>query len=72
VQGYDDKTNIILSNAIERIINPNEEPEVIPLGLYLVRGGSIVLIGDVDENIDKDIDWSKVRGEALKSTKNDI
>lgn len=72
VQGYDDKTNVVLSDTIERIIHEDEEPESIPMGLYLVRGGSIVLVGGVEEDIDKDIDWSKVRGQPLKTTKNEV
>jgi U6 snRNA-associated Sm-like protein LSm8 len=41
----------------------------VPLGLYLVRGDNVCLVGLVDENIDGDIDWTKVKGSAIGGTK---
>ncbi|KAK6457030.1 uncharacterized protein RJT20DRAFT_127161 [Scheffersomyces xylosifermentans] len=73
LQGFDKSTNVIISNCIERIIyseDDNEDNEELSLGLYLMRGGSIVCIGEVEET--EDIDWSKVKGERLKGTKNPL
>lgn len=73
LQGFDNSTNIIINNCIERLIYAEEEEEnqEIPLGLYLMRGGSIVCIGEVDD-LDTDIDWMKIKGETLKGTKNPL
>ena len=30
----------------------------------------MVLCGEVDEKIDSDIDWTKVKGEVIRGTKN--
>lgn len=60
LQGYDQSTNIILTGTQERIITPDEPTEIIDLGLYLLRGDSIVLCGLVDEEIENSIDWIKV------------
>lgn len=30
----------------------------------------MVVCGEVDEGIDSDIDWSKVKGEVIRGTKN--
>ena len=38
-------------------------------GLYLVRGDNVVICGLVDEELDGSIDWTKVRGEVIGSTK---
>lgn len=40
------------------------------LGVYLLRGGSVVCIGEVDEMAD--IEWMKVTGDELKDTKNPL
>lgn len=72
--GFDNSTNIIISNCIERIIYPEneEENEEIPLGLYVMRGGNIVCVGEVDTEADGLVDWSKVKGADLKKTKNPL
>lgn len=68
----DGSMNMVLANAVERIIRPADEEEksqVVPLGLYIVRGDSVVVCGKVDEDIDGKIDWTDVRGEPLGGTK---
>ena len=40
--------------------------EIVQLGLYVVRGDNIAIIGEVDKEKDEKLDWSKLRGEALK------
>jgi len=68
----DQVTNLVLKDTIERIIRPaeDEEPSMEqPHGLYLVRGDNVVICGLVDEELDNSIDWTKVRGEVIGSTK---
>lgn len=36
--GYDQKSNVVLSDSKERVYSPDEGVEEIPLGLYLVKG----------------------------------
>lgn len=62
----------MLSQTVERIIRPPDDPEPsseIDHGLYLIRGDNVVVCGEVDEGIDEKIDWSKVKGEVIKGTK---
>ena len=69
---HDQVTNIVLSDTIERIIRPTDDPEPsseTSHGLYLVRGDNITMLGLVDEELDASIDWTKVRGEVIGSTK---
>ncbi|KAJ5682401.1 hypothetical protein N7462_005566 [Penicillium macrosclerotiorum] len=69
----DQLTNIVLSDTVERIIRTPEDDEPssqIEHGLYLIRGDNVVVCGEVDEKIDGDIDWSKVKGEVIRDTKN--
>ena len=68
----DQVTNIVLSETIERVIRPADDPESsseVSHGLYLVRGDNITIVGLVDEELDKSINWEKVRGEVIGSTK---
>lgn len=68
----DGSMNLVLQEAIERIIRPVEEEipsEEVPLGLYIIRGDSVAVVGRVDEEIDSKIDWGKVHGEVLGTTK---
>lgn len=69
----DQLTNLVLTQTVERIIRTPEDPEPsseIEHGLYLIRGDNVVVCGEVDEGIDNDIDWSKVKGEVIRGTKN--
>lgn len=37
------------------------------LGLYIVRGDNIALVGEVDEDIDAEIDLAMLKAEPLKA-----
>lgn len=57
---------------MERIIEQTDEEDnqEIPMGLYMMRGGNVVCIGEVDEDVE--FDWTKVKGDELKGTKNPL
>lgn len=68
----DQVTNLVLQDTIERIIRPADDEELSmeqSHGVYVVRGDNVVMCGLVDEELDKSIDWTKVRGEVIASTK---
>ncbi|KAI9727474.1 MAG: hypothetical protein M1828_006416 [Chrysothrix sp. TS-e1954] len=68
----DQVTNLVLSNTVERVISPHSESEPsseTTQGVYLVRGDTVVMIGLVNEELDASIDWTKVRGEHIGSTR---
>lgn len=68
----DQLTNLVLSHTVERIIRPPDDLETsseAEHGLYLVRGDNVVCCGLIDDKLDKDIDWTKVRGNVIGSTK---
>lgn len=65
-------TNLVLSDTWERIVRPADDPEPsqeVQHGLYLIRGDNVALCGLVDEELDASIDWTKVRGEVIGTTK---
>ncbi|KIY47534.1 Sm-like ribonucleo protein [Fistulina hepatica ATCC 64428] len=63
--GYDQKSNVVLSDSKERVYSMEEGVEEIPLGLYLVKGDMITLIGEIDEAVDQAVDLSAIRAEPL-------
>lgn len=67
---YDHSTNIVLGDTIERIVYPEEENQMLSLGVYLLRGGTVVCVGQVDEGTQ--VDWMNVKGQELKRTKNPL
>lgn len=44
LKGTDVHTNIILSNAVERLFSVDEGVEMVPLGLYLIRGENMCVL----------------------------
>lgn len=72
MEGFDKNVNIILSQAKERIFDPVDTTVTMELGLYIIRGDNVVCMGDVDEEIETEIDWEKVHGSSLRNTKNPL
>ncbi|ETN46556.1 uncharacterized protein HMPREF1541_00741 [Cyphellophora europaea CBS 101466] len=68
----DQVTNVVLAETVERVIRPADDPEgstELEHGLFILRGDNITICGLVDEELDKSIDWTKVHGEEIGSTK---
>lgn len=68
LESFDHSTNIVISSTVERVVYKDDENQLLPLGVYLLRGGSVVCIGEIDETVE--LDWMEVKGEDLKGTKN--
>ena len=68
----DQLTNLVLSQTIERIIRPHDDPEEsreVEHGLYLIRGDNVAVVGLVEEKLDDDINWAAVRGDVIGGVK---
>lgn len=37
----------------------------VPMGLYIIRGDNVVLVGELDEDLDRQIDQDSTRAEPL-------
>ncbi|SCO60115.1 U6 snRNA-associated Sm-like protein LSm8, putative [Plasmodium berghei] len=64
LKGFDQTTNIILGNCYERIYK--DSLEKISLGIYIIRGDNVTLIGEIDEEVDRNILQNKIKPEMLK------
>ena len=68
----DQLTNLVLQDTVERVILPPGDPlnsHEATHGLYLIRGESVAVCGLLDEQLDNDIDWAKVRGSVIGGVK---
>ncbi|KAG8459694.1 hypothetical protein KFE25_003146 [Diacronema lutheri] len=66
LKGYDQKTNVVLDESHERVFAADAPVEQVPLGLYLVRGDNIAVIGEIDEELDAELDLSTIVAQPLK------
>lgn len=66
LKGFDQATNIILDESHERVYSTKEGVQQLVLGLYIIRGDNISIVGEVDEELDSNLDMSKLRAHPLK------
>jgi U6 snRNA-associated Sm-like protein LSm8 len=64
---FDQKTNIILANCIERVYTENKPVQAEEMGVYFLRGDNICVIAEIDENIENGIDYDKIKAAPIKS-----
>ncbi|XP_003383057.1 PREDICTED: U6 snRNA-associated Sm-like protein LSm8 [Amphimedon queenslandica] len=65
LKGFDQTVNIILSNSHERVYSSSSGVEQVQLGLYIIRGDNIAVIGELDEELDSEINLNDIRAEPL-------
>lgn len=63
--GFDKVQNIILTSSFERIYSRDTPTETVPLGLYVVRGDSLAVIGEVDPEKDEEVDWEGISADPM-------
>ncbi|KAG8761848.1 hypothetical protein FRC15_008791 [Serendipita sp. 397] len=63
--GWDQRSNIVLSDCVERRFSLESGAIDSPLGVYLVKGDQICVVGEVDVAIEESTQWSEVRIEPL-------
>ncbi|KAH8556347.1 N-alpha-acetyltransferase 38, NatC auxiliary subunit [Umbelopsis sp. PMI_123] len=66
-RGVDSTGNIILEKCHERVFSP-EGTEIVPLGLYVVRGDSVSIIGQIDTDAEAEMNIEELRAEPLSAT----
>ena len=66
LQGFDQATNVILTQCEEREFSKDDAPQTHYYGLYVIRGDNIAVIGEIDEDVDKQVDYETIRADPLK------
>ena len=64
LKGFDQTINLILDDSHERVYSTSGVEQV-TLGLYIIRGDNVALIGEVDEEVDKKIDFTEIHVDPL-------
>lgn len=64
LKGFDQTINIILDDSHERVFSQSGMEQIL-LGLHIIRGDNVVLIGQIDEGIESELDFSTIRGEQI-------
>ncbi|XP_014677696.1 PREDICTED: U6 snRNA-associated Sm-like protein LSm8 [Priapulus caudatus] len=67
LKGFDQTVNLILDESHERVYSTVTGVEQIVLGLYIVRGDNVAVVGEIDEDADKQLDLSTIKAEPLSS-----
>uniref|UniRef100_A0A915DVX3 U6 snRNA-associated Sm-like protein LSm8 n=1 Tax=Ditylenchus dipsaci TaxID=166011 RepID=A0A915DVX3_9BILA len=65
LKGFDQTINLVLEDSHERVYSESAGVAQIPLGLYIVRGDNVAVIGELDENLDKQLDLDKMKAPPL-------
>ena len=66
LRGVDQTTNVVLEDASERVFSVDRAVEVVPLGLYIIRGTNVAIVGQLDEEKDAQLDLSAARAAPLQ------
>ena len=65
LKGHDHLCNLVLGDAHERVFATAGGCEREPLGLFIVRGDTVAIVGELDEDEDAKVDWASVKGTPL-------
>ncbi|KAI9485968.1 MAG: hypothetical protein EXX96DRAFT_613812 [Benjaminiella poitrasii] len=61
-------SNVILEQCQERVYS-SEGTEVVPLGLFLVRGDNLCTIGEIDAEKEATVDISEIKADPLSEAR---
>lgn len=65
LKGFDQTINLILDDSFERVYSSGQGVEQVVLGLYIVRGDNVAVIGEIDEDVEKRLDFASIKAEPL-------
>lgn len=66
LKGIDNGTNIILDDSHERVYSTDQGVEKHHIGLCVIRGENVALIGQIDRDIDGQLDLINCKAKPLK------
>mmetsp|Transcript_15922 Transcript_15922/g.28282 ORF Transcript_15922/g.28282 Transcript_15922/m.28282 type:complete len:99 (+) Transcript_15922:313-609(+) len=66
LKGYDQTNNLVVDECHERVYSTQSGVEQLVLGLYLIRGDNVAVVGELDEELDSQVDLSAIRAAPLK------
>ncbi|KAI7905472.1 uncharacterized protein BX663DRAFT_499828 [Cokeromyces recurvatus] len=68
LRGTDQTSNLILEHCQERVFS-SEGTEVVPLGLFVVRGDNLCTIGEIDTEKEETMDITEIKADPLSEAR---
>eukprot|EP01086_Lenisia_limosa_P013501 TRINITY_DN42698_c0_g1_i1.p1 TRINITY_DN42698_c0_g1~~TRINITY_DN42698_c0_g1_i1.p1 ORF type:complete len:100 (+),score=29.31 TRINITY_DN42698_c0_g1_i1:43-300(+) len=65
MKGFDQTINVILSKCHERVYSTDVGVEIVPLGVYIIRGDNIAIVGEVDQEKDAGLNLEEMKAMPL-------
>lgn len=64
LEAADHQTNLVISHCQQRVLVPQDmgEGSQQDLGTLFLRGDDVAVVGEMNEELDSSINWSKVAG----------
>jgi len=62
--GFDQMANVVLKDTEERVLSPSGI-SVIPLGLYIIRGDTVAVVGELDQDVENNINLSRLSSQPI-------
>lgn len=69
LKSFDQSMNMIIKDCFEKVYSMEEGVKFNKIGLYMIRGDNIAIVSEVDENLEKSIDYREVKAEKLNEVK---
>jgi len=69
LKSFDQSINMIIKDCFEKVYSKDEGVKFASMGLYMIRGDNVMIVSEVDENLEKNIDYKEVKAEKLKEVK---
>ncbi|GAA5813556.1 hypothetical protein MFLAVUS_007038 [Mucor flavus] len=67
LRGTDQSSNLILEKCEERVFS-SEGTEVVPLGLFLLRGDNLCTVGEIDAEKEQSMNIEEIKADPLSET----
>ena len=65
LKGFDQTINIILDDSHERVYSMTQGVEMVPLGLYIIRGDNVAVIGEISDEKESKLVFSSIKAEPI-------
>lgn len=69
LKSFDQSMNLVMNNCYEKVYSQEEGVEFLKLGLYFLRGDNVAIVSEIDENLEKQVDYKEIRAEPIKELK---
>eukprot|EP01016_Furgasonia_blochmanni_P012344 TRINITY_DN1597_c0_g2_i3.p1 TRINITY_DN1597_c0_g2~~TRINITY_DN1597_c0_g2_i3.p1 ORF type:complete len:102 (+),score=21.61 TRINITY_DN1597_c0_g2_i3:234-539(+) len=66
LRGLDQAMNACLSECVERVYSKDAAVNFIKLGIYMIRGDTIAIVGEIDDEVENHINFDAIKAPPMK------